>query len=219
MDTWYQVDYASKANDLLESSNQDKTPANPKETHAYLVGGGIASLAAAAYLIHDAQVPAAQIHILEASTQSGGSLDGSGDPATGYIVRGGRMLNFSYRCLYDLLSTIPSLTDPSITVMEEIKSFNAVPGNKTHANARIVRSPVPGNSARPVLADVRDFGLGKTHRLKLMEMFVESEKRLGRKTIAECFDDRFFQTNFWYMWATMWVPSGFWYRERFGRLT
>lgn len=117
------------------------------------------------------------------------------------------MLNFSYRCLYDLLSTIPSLTDPNVTVMDEIKSFNSVPGNKTHANARIVRSPEPGESARPVLADDRDFGLGKTHRLKLMEMVAESEKRLQRKTIAECFEEGFFQTNFWYMWATMCVHS------------
>lgn len=46
MDTWYEVDFEHKAN--------DKTPANSKETHAYLVGGGIASLAAATYLIRDA---------------------------------------------------------------------------------------------------------------------------------------------------------------------
>ncbi len=182
-------------------------PVDPRKTHAYLVGGGIASLAAATYLIHDAHVPAAQIHILEASTQSGGSMDGSGTPDNGYIVRGGRMLNFSYRCLYDLLSTIPSLTDPKATVMDEIKRFNAVPGNQTHANARIVKTMQADENARPVIADARDFGLSRIHRLKLMEMVAEGEKRLGRTTIAEYFSEGFFCTNFWYMWATMWAYS------------
>jgi oleate hydratase len=115
----------------------------------------VVSLAAATYLIHDTLVPVAQIHIPEASTQSGSSIDGSGTPDTGYIMRGARMLNFSYRCLYDLLSARPSLTDAEATVMDEMKRFNAVPGNKTHANARIVKSPQAGGNVRPVLADTR----------------------------------------------------------------
>lgn len=37
----------------------------PELTDAYLIGGGIASLAAAVHLIQDAHLPASQIHILE----------------------------------------------------------------------------------------------------------------------------------------------------------
>jgi oleate hydratase len=176
---------------------------DPRSTHAYLVGGGIASLAAAASLIHDANIPAAQVHILESSTLTGGSMDGAGSPETGYILRGGRMLNFSYRCLYELLSTIPSLTDPKITVMDEINMFNAVQGNRTHANARIVKGPGEYSDARPRLADASDFGLSVTDRMNLLEMTEKSEKRLGRLKIEECFSDAFFHTNFWIMWATM----------------
>lgn len=176
---------------------------NPQSTNAYLVGGGIASLAAAAFLIHDANVPAAQVHILESSTLTGGSMDGAGSPETGYILRGGRMLNFSYRCLYDLLSTIPSLTDPKITVMDEINMFNAVQGNRTHANARIVKGPGEYSDARPRLADATDFGLSVTDRMNLLEITEKGEKRLGRLKIEECFSDTFFHTNFWIMWATM----------------
>ena len=87
-----------------------------EEINAYLVGGGIASLAAAVYLIHDAKVPANQIHILESGPLPGGSMDGAGNAETGYTLRGGRMLNFSYFCTYDLLSKVPSLSDPSKTV-------------------------------------------------------------------------------------------------------
>ena len=59
---------------------------------AYLVGGGIGSLAAAAFLIRDGGVPGANISILEAGPLMGGSLDGAGDAERGYTMRGGRML-------------------------------------------------------------------------------------------------------------------------------
>ena len=59
---------------------------------AYMVGGGIGSLAAAAFMIRDGGVPGASISILEALPVLGGSLDGAGDPEHGYSLHGGRML-------------------------------------------------------------------------------------------------------------------------------
>ena len=56
----------------------------------YLVGGGIGSLAAAAFMIRDGGVPGENISILEAEPVMGGSLDGSGDAANGYSMCGGR---------------------------------------------------------------------------------------------------------------------------------
>ena len=53
-------------------------------TKAYLVGGGIGSLAAAAFMIRDGNKPGANISILEAAPIMGGSLDGAGDPRHGY---------------------------------------------------------------------------------------------------------------------------------------
>ena len=189
---------------------------DPEKTNAYLVGGGIASLAAAAFLLHDAKVPASQIHILESSPVAGGSMDGAGSPETGYIMRGGRMLNFSYRCLYDLLATIPSLKDSKITVMDEISMFNVVEGNKTHANARLVEEtrdatrPANGNhpaledpTLLPSIVDVKDYGLSVKDREDLVRMMLEGEKRLERMKIDAYFQEEFFHTNFWLMWATM----------------
>jgi protoporphyrinogen oxidase len=53
----------------------------PADDHAviYLVGAGIASLAAAAFLIRDGDVPGHNITILEESERIGGSLD-AGSP-------------------------------------------------------------------------------------------------------------------------------------------
>ena len=46
---------------------------------AYLVGGGIGSLAAAAFMIRDGKLPGKNISILEAAPIMGGSLDGAGN--------------------------------------------------------------------------------------------------------------------------------------------
>ena len=52
--------------------------ADVSKSKAYLVGGGIGSLAAAAFMIRDGGMPGANISILEASSVMGGSLDGTG---------------------------------------------------------------------------------------------------------------------------------------------
>jgi oleate hydratase len=59
---------------------------------AYLVGGGIGLLAAAAFMIRDGKLPGGNISILEMMPVLGGSLDGAGDADFGYSLRGGRML-------------------------------------------------------------------------------------------------------------------------------
>ncbi len=59
---------------------------------AYLVGGGIASLSAAAFMIRDGHMKGANITILEESKTFGGSMDGAGNADDGYIIRGGRRI-------------------------------------------------------------------------------------------------------------------------------
>jgi len=56
--------------------------ADASERRAYLVRGGIASLAAAAFLVRDGAILGQNITILEESASMGGSLDGSGAPET-----------------------------------------------------------------------------------------------------------------------------------------
>ena len=48
---------------------------------AYVVGGGIGSLAAAAFMIRDGGVQGRNITIFEALRAVGGSLDGAGGPS------------------------------------------------------------------------------------------------------------------------------------------
>ena len=46
--------------------------------HNYLVGGGIASMAAAAFMIRDGDIPGETITIIEELATVGGSLDAAG---------------------------------------------------------------------------------------------------------------------------------------------
>ena len=70
-------------------------------TKVFATGGGIGSLAAAAFMIRDGGLPGANITIYEALPVLGGSLDAAGNPETGYSLRGGRMFttdNYGNHC-------------------------------------------------------------------------------------------------------------------------
>ena len=175
----------------MNTGNNTFNPIQHRKVH--LIGGGIASLASAAYFIRDGHINPANITIYEELNIAGGSLDGSGSPKDGYVMRGGRMLNFSYLCTYDLFSFIPSLSDPGIMVLDEIKAFNQ--NIKTLSLARVVEGGQ--------ILDVSSMGFSNKDRLDLMEMMTLSESHLGTKRINEWFEPDFFKTNFWFMWDTM----------------
>jgi len=160
-------------------------------TVVYLVGGGIASLAAAAFLIRDGNIPGHNIKILEESARLGGSLDAAGSPQDGYVMRGGRMLESKYLCTYDLFSSIPTL-DGRQTVTQEIFEWNAT--MKTLSRARLFRGGKSINAPK--------FGLSEMHILTIERLELEPERILGRSSISDQFDRSFFETDFWYMWCT-----------------
>ena len=117
------------------------------EAATYLVGGGIASLAAAVFLIRDGDVQGHTITILEESSRIGGSLDAAGNAADCYVMRGGRMIESKYLCTYDLFSSIPTL-DGTKTVTQEIFDWNET--MKTSSKSRLFREgrrvDAPGQS-------------------------------------------------------------------------
>ena len=107
------------------------------KTHAYIVGGGIAGLSSAAYLIREGRLSGKNIHVFEESWQTGGSLDADGALDRGYVMRGGRMFDEeAYTCTFDLMSFIPSLTDAQKTIKEEFFEFNET--FRSHSRSRLV---------------------------------------------------------------------------------
>lgn len=158
----------------------------------YFAGGGIASLAAAVFLIRDAGVAGEQVTIFETEDRLGGSLDGSGDAEAGYLVRGGRMFEPNFVCTFDMLQSIPSGLSDGLSVTEDIFAFNRdVPGS---SRCRLIRNGAKTDTRLGLrLRDMRDL-------LRLMQA---DEKMLDGKAIDECFDPGFFRSNFWIMWSTM----------------
>ncbi len=167
------------------------SPGSVDTPKAYLVGGGIASMAAAAFLIRDGDMIGNNITILEEMETPGGSLDASGSPKDGYSMRGGRMLESKYLCTFDLFASIPTLDD-SQTVTDEIFQWNRT--MKTSSKSRLFRQGE--RQIAPLL------GLHEQHILTIERLVLEPEALLGRTTIADQFDASFFTTDFWFMWCT-----------------
>jgi oleate hydratase len=157
----------------------------------YLVGCGIASLAAAAFMIRDGDILGRDISIFEELDRVGGSLDGAGTPETGYVLRGGRMLESKYLCTFGLFDSIPAL-DGSKSVTQEIAAWNEM--MKTSSKSRLIR-----NGQRQTAPK---FGLSERHILTLERLALAPESLLHRTSIAEQFDPAFFKTDFWFMWCT-----------------
>ncbi len=164
---------------------------DPDRSKVYLVGAGIASMAAAAFLIRDADALGENITLLEESGAVGGSLDAAGSAEEGYILRGGRMFESKYLCTFELFDGIPTLDD-RWTVTQEIKAWNET--LKTSSKARLVRG------GRRQIGP--KFGLTEGQILTLERLVLTPEAGLGASTIADQFDQAFFGTDFWYMWCT-----------------
>ncbi|MDR3201829.1 MAG: oleate hydratase [Bifidobacteriaceae bacterium] len=161
---------------------------------AYFVGGGIGSLAGAAFLIRDCGWDGRAIHVLESLSVLGGSNDGIGTPDVGFVTRGGRMLNEeTFENFWDLFRTIPSLRSPGLSVTEEILEFDHA--HPTRARARLV-----DRDGR--IEDVRSMGFTQGQRIKLLRLMLAKESKLDNLTIADWFGPDFFTTAFWHMWQT-----------------
>jgi oleate hydratase len=161
---------------------------------AHLVGGGLASLAAAAYLIKDAGMLAGNIRIYEADETIGGAMAMRGGASSGYILPTGRVFEAQYRCAFDLFSFIPSASDPQKSVKDEIIAFNERYGyfDRAHIIGRdleVIRSA--------------HFGLSARDRLELIKLVLTPEAMLDDRRIDEFFSIEFFRSEFWFLWAPL----------------
>lgn len=159
---------------------------------AYIVGGGIAGLASAVYLIREAGFNGHNITLFNQDSVNGGALDGSGSAEKGYLIRGGRMHEEHFVCTWDLLSKIPTLHNPDLSVTQEIFEFNKQVVSCSHS--RLLRA---GKKV-----DVSSYGLGKRDIFDLLRLNTTPEVLLGAKQIDEWFAPEFFDTVFWQLWAT-----------------
>lgn len=168
-------------NGNYESFARPRKPEGVDQKQAWLVGGGLASLAAAAFLIRDAQMEPSRIHILETSDLPGGACDGLLLPDVGFIIRGGREMENHYECLWDLFRSIPSLEVPDASVLDEFYWLN-------HDDPNYSKNR---------------FDLSDEAALELMHLFFTPDEELYNKTIDDVLGEEFYRSNFWLYWQTM----------------
>lgn len=175
-----------------------KPTRNPEDVQAWLVGSGVASLAAAVHLIKQAKVPAHQIHILDVHHSSGGAMKTSGNSQEGYVLRTGSQPYFHEDCVKDLLAMVPSPGNPGKTSWEDIKEHEwySRPINKSHTRA--IRQTEDG--LRNV--DMHHLQIGRKLRMDLIKFILEGERGFDSKRIRDVFEEKFFQSELWTLWST-----------------
>ncbi|WP_374285174.1 oleate hydratase [Lactococcus sp.] len=164
-------------------------------TGAYLIGSGLASLAAATFLIRDGQISGDKIHILEELPIPGGSLDGIYKKKYGYVIRGGREMEEHFECLWDLFRSIPSLEIEDASILDEFYWINKEDPN--YSNCRIINNRGVQSETDGKLL------LTKDSVKEILNLCLTSEDNLDDKKITDVFTDDFFASNFWTYWCTM----------------
>lgn len=182
------------SNGNYEAFARPKKPVGVEKKSAYLAGAGLASLAAACFLVRDGQMEGKNIHILEESDIAGGACDGIHDDK-GFIIRGGREMENHYECLWDLFRSIPSLETEGVSVLDEFYWLN-----KEDPNFSLMR--VIANRGEDAHTNGK-FGLSDTAAMEIMKLFMSRDESLYDKKLSDVLTDEFFSSNFWLYWRTM----------------
>ena len=182
------------SNGNYEAFARPKKPIGVEKKSAYLVGAGLASLAAACFLIRDGQMEGKNIHILEESDIAGGACDGI-HGNKGFIIRGGREMENHYECLWDLFRSIPSLETEGASVLDEFYWLN-----KEDPNFSLMR--VTANRGEDAHTNGK-FGLSDAAAMEIMKLFMSRDESLYDKKLSDVLTDEFFSSNFWLYWRTM----------------
>jgi oleate hydratase len=151
-------------------------------------------LAGAVLLVRDGGISGKDIVIMEESHEFGGAFDAHGDSENGYFMSGSRMFEAMYQCTFDVMASIPSISNPNISVKEETDQANAK--WPWHNKVRLVDRD--GN-----IPDFHKMGFDERDRIDLVKIIAEPERLLDGKRITDCFGAHFFETNFWMEWCTL----------------
>lgn len=185
--------YYSSGN--YEAFARPRKPKGVENKTAWFVGSGLASLAGAAFLVRDGQMPGNRITILEQQQLPGGALDGSKEPKKGFVIRGGREMESNFECLWDLYRSIPSLEIDGASVLDEFYWLN-----KDDPNFSLQRATV--NLGKDAHTDGL-FTLTERAQKEIIHLFLATRQEMENKRINEVFGEEFLYSNFWLYWRTM----------------
>ena len=185
--------YYSSGN--YEAFARPQKPQGVDEKAAYLIGSGLAALAAACYLVRDGQMAGERIHILEKDPIPGGACAGYQYTDIGYVMRGGREMDNHFECMWDLFRSIPSIETEGVSVLDEYYWLNKADPNYSLCRA----TEKQGQDAHTD----KKFGLSDKAAMEIMKLFFTPDEELYNKRIDEIFDHEVLDSNFWLYWRTM----------------
>ena len=171
-------------------------PEGIEKRKAHIIGGGLAGLAAAAFLVDDAGMPGENITIYEKSSVTGGACDAAQNEK-GYISRGHRELEPYMECFWYLFSKIPSLEEPGRTVLDE-----SVDDNREYPMHTECRVLVNQGQIYEKIHDYRE----KPEVSALIQKFLsEPESNLDGLSVEDYFgkDSEFFDSSMWLCFSSM----------------
>lgn len=184
------------SNGNYEAFINAEKPKDVDNKSAYIVGSGLAALAAAVFLIRDGHMKGDKIHVLEELALPGGSMDAIYNVADqAYVMRGGREMEPHFETLWDLFRSIPSLDYPDQSVLDEFYRENRK--DPCYSKTRVIE-----NRGQELPTD-GDLLLSPKAIKEILNLVMTPEKDLQDKKINEVFDDEFFKSNFWLYWQTM----------------
>lgn len=178
-----------------EAFARPRKPRGVESKTAWFVGGGLASLAGAAFLIRDGRMEGSKITILERLRLPGGALDGIKEPEKGFVIRGGREMENHYECLWDLYRSIPSIEVEGASVLDEFYWLNNDDPNSTLQRATVNRGQDAHTDGL--------FTLSERAQREIIKMFLATRDEMENKRINEVFSEEFLKSNFWLYWRTM----------------
>ena len=178
-----------------EAFARPKKPEGVDQKSAYLVGSGLAALAAACYLVRDGQMKGENVHILEKGDLPGGACDGYKFENLGYVMRGGREMDNHFEVMWDLFRSIPSIETEGVSVLDEYYWLNKADPNYSLCRATVDRGQDAHTDGK--------FGLSDKGAKEILKLFFTPNEDLQNKRITDIFDDEVFKSNFWLYWRTM----------------
>jgi oleate hydratase len=177
--------------------NYDRINAPPPDEienkRAHIVGGGIGGLAAAAFLVSDAHMPAENVTVYESLAAAGGARYAAGDHRDGYTSRGGRQLEARMECLWYLCSKVPSLQTSGRTVLDETHQANDE--EPVYSSYRLMERQGERHLTTGAFMSPAD---GQ----RMLELLMTPDEQLEGLTTLDWFSPEFTDSVFWLSWSS-----------------
>ncbi len=183
------------SNGTYETGSTTLPAENIEKKKAIIIGGGIAGLSAASYLLRDAKMPGKNITVMEARSKSGGSMDGFFIPGKGYVISGGREMDDHFECMWDLFKDIPSRDDKNVSILDAYKRLNEADPNFSYTRVTKNRGQDAGFDNK--------FNMSDKAQMEVLKVMLMKDEDLYGKPIKDFFSEETFESNFWYYFKTM----------------